>query len=68
MTPIRIIRYCAIIEEGTEEDFRQCLLRLHVAPAGPLYAHATLVVPPRSVRRIIGQAGAKPRVVDMLYE
>lgn len=68
MTPVLKVFYCAIIEEGTEEEFRQCLLRLSIAPAGPLYAHATLLVPSRSIRRVIGRIDGKAYVVDMNYE
>lgn len=68
MTPAIRVYYCAIVEEGTEEEFRQCLLRLSMAPAGPLYAHATLLVPSRSIRRVIGRTDGPARVVDLLYE
>lgn len=68
MTPVPKFFYCAIIEEGTDEEFRQCLLRLSMAPAGPLYAHATLLVPSRSIRRVTGRTDGKAYVVDMKYE
>ena len=73
------IFYRAIIEEGTDEEFRACLLRLSVVerrresylfglPYGPLYSKPTLVVPPRSIHYIIGLEDGKPQAFDVIYE